>query len=119
MASTTRDKRQAFQALHRAGCFVIPNPWDAGSAIALQSLGFPALATTSAGMAWSMGRPDGGVPLDEVLGHLSELAGRVDVPVNADFENGFAAELAVAGFGFLVVSQILLALRDFYILRLP
>jgi 2-methylisocitrate lyase-like PEP mutase family enzyme len=88
--NTTKEKRQAFQELHRAGCFVIPYPWDVGSALALQSLGFPALATTSAGMAWSMGRPDGGVSLEDVLAHLSQLASRLDAPLNADFENGFA-----------------------------
>jgi 2-methylisocitrate lyase-like PEP mutase family enzyme len=92
MAETARQKRETFRALHRAGCFVIPNPWDAGSAIALESLGFKALATTSAGMAWAMGRPDGGVAIEEVLAHLSQLAGAVQVPVNADFENGFADE---------------------------
>jgi methylisocitrate lyase len=81
-----------FRDLHRAGCFLIPNPWDAGSARTLASLGFPALATTSAGFAWSMGRPDNGVTVDEVLAHLRAVAGAVDVPVNADFEGGFAVE---------------------------
>jgi methylisocitrate lyase len=80
-----------FRELHRAGCFVIPNPWDAGSARMLASLGFPALATTSAGFAWSMGRPDNGVTVEEALAHLRAIAGAVDVPVNADFEGGFAA----------------------------
>lgn len=90
MTQTTADKRRAFRALHEAGCFVMPNPWDVGSALALQSLGFPALASTSAGMAWSMGEADGKVTLEEVLAHLSALAGRLDAPLNADFENGFA-----------------------------
>ena len=90
MTQTTADKRRAFRTLHEAGCFVIPNPWDVGSAVALQSLGFKALASTSAGMAWAMGKADGQVDLDEVLAHLTALAGRVDVPLNADFENGFA-----------------------------
>jgi methylisocitrate lyase len=81
-----------FRELHRSGCFLIPNPWDVGSARILVSLGFPALATTSAGFAWSMGRPDNGVMVDEVLAHLRAIAGAVDVPVNADFEGGFAVE---------------------------
>jgi 2-methylisocitrate lyase-like PEP mutase family enzyme len=90
MTRTTADKRRAFRALHEAGCFVMPNPWDLGSALALQGLGFPALASTSAGMAWSMGEADGRVGLDDVLAHLTTLAGRLDTPLNADFENGFA-----------------------------
>jgi len=88
--TTTADKRAAFRALHEAGCFVIPNPWDTGSAIALRSLGFKALASTSAGMAWAMGRADGAVTRDEVLAHLTELAAATDIPLNADFEGGFA-----------------------------
>lgn len=84
------EKRAAFRQLHRDGCFVMPNPWDSGSALVLQSLGFKALASTSAGMAWSMGRPDNGVDRDTVLAHLSRLAQAVDLPINADFENGFA-----------------------------
>ena len=90
MPASTHDKREAFRALHQAGCFVLPNPWDIGSAKVLQHLGFKALATTSAGMAWSMGRADGDVSLDEVLLHLSSLAHATDLPLNADFENGFA-----------------------------
>jgi 2-methylisocitrate lyase-like PEP mutase family enzyme len=90
MTQTTADKRRAFRSLHETGCFVIPNPWDVGSALALQSLGFKALASTSAGLAWSMGKADGKVELEDVLAHLSALAGRLDVPLNADFENGFA-----------------------------
>ena len=86
----TADKRATFRALHASGCFVIPNPWDVGSAIALQSLGFKAIASTSAGFAWSIGRADTAVGRDAVLSHLSALAGAVDIPVNADFENGFA-----------------------------
>lgn len=89
---TIAAKRAAFRALHQQGCFVIPNPWDAGSAIALQSMGFRALASTSAGMAWSMGRPDNRVDRDEVLAHLANLVAAVDVPINADFENAFARE---------------------------
>jgi 2-methylisocitrate lyase-like PEP mutase family enzyme len=90
MTRTTAEKRRAFRALHEAGCFVMPNPWDMGSALALQSLGFPALASTSAGMAWSMGEADGKVALEDVLSHLTTLTGRLDTPLNADFENGFA-----------------------------
>jgi len=82
----------AFHRLHQSGCFVIPNPWDRGSAIYLQSLGFRALATTSAGFAWSVGRPDNGVTVDQVLAHLKEISSAVSVPVNADFEGGFARE---------------------------
>jgi methylisocitrate lyase len=81
-----------FHQLHDAGCFVIPNPWDLGSARLLTQLGFPALATTSSGVAWSLGRPDHRVTLDEVLVHLRMIAGAVPVPVNADFEGGFAIE---------------------------
>jgi methylisocitrate lyase len=81
-----------FRDLHASGCFVMPNPWDAGSARVLAQLGFPALATTSAGMAWSLGLPDNQVALEPVLAHLHAIAGAVDVPVNADFEGGFAVE---------------------------
>ena len=84
------EKRRTFRALHQAGCFVIPNPWDVGSARYLQHLGFKALATTSSGAAWSAGRPDGGLTLDETLAHLALIAEAADVPVNADFTNGFA-----------------------------
>ena len=91
---TEGEKREAFHRLHATGCFVIPNPWDIGSARYLASLGFRALATTSSGFAWSRGRTDNGVTLDEVLRHLEDLAASVDVPVNADFENGFASEPA-------------------------
>jgi 2-methylisocitrate lyase-like PEP mutase family enzyme len=84
------DKRAEFARLHDAGCFVMPNPWDAGTAAFLETLGFKALASTSAGMAWAMGRPDGGVSVDEVLAHLRLLDGATSLPVNADFENGFA-----------------------------
>lgn len=86
------DKRRAFRRLHEAGCFVIPNPWDAGTARFLQHLGFPALATTSAGFAFSRGLPDGAVGPDLMLDHIREIAAAADVPVNADFENGYAHE---------------------------
>jgi 2-methylisocitrate lyase-like PEP mutase family enzyme len=89
---TVAEKRETFRRLHEAGCFVIPNPWDVGSACYLARLGFPALATTSAGFAFSRGLPDGAVPRDTVLEHVAELVGAVDVPVNADFEGGYADE---------------------------
>ena len=90
MSETSRCR--VFQQLHVAGCFVIPNPWDAGSARVLAQLGFPALATTSSGFAWSQGRPDNAVSLDEALAHFRSIAGSVTVPVNGDFEGGFAVE---------------------------
>jgi len=86
------DRVKTFRGLHEAGCFVMPNPWDAGSAKALEQLGFKALATTSAGFAWSIGRRDNDVTLDEALAHLRAMAASVRVPVNADFEGGFAVE---------------------------
>jgi methylisocitrate lyase len=79
-----------FHQLHQSGCFVLPNPWDAGSARLLAQLGFPALATTSSGFAWSLGRQDNGVTLEEALAHMRAMAEAVDLPVNADFEGGFA-----------------------------
>ncbi len=91
---STADKRRTFRALHESGCFVIPNPWDVGSALYLQSLGFKALASTSSGFAWSQGRPDNDVPRDRVLEHLAAMAAATEVPLNADFENGFAAGTA-------------------------
>ncbi len=88
-----QDERVAtFHRLHTAGCFVMPNPWDAGSARALEQLGFPALATTSAGFAWTRGRPDNGVRLEEMLQHLESIVAAVRLPVNADFEGGFATD---------------------------
>src|SRR5262249_45526991 len=84
------EKRAAFRRLHASGCFVMPNPWDVGSTLYLQELGFKALATTSAGFAWSRGASDGGVTRDMSLTHMAELAAAADVPLNADFENGFA-----------------------------
>ncbi len=87
---STADKRRTFRKLHEAGCFVIPNPWSVGSARYLQGLGFKALATTSSGHAHSEGLPDGGQTIDDVLAHYAELAAATDVPLNADFENGFA-----------------------------
>jgi 2-methylisocitrate lyase-like PEP mutase family enzyme len=83
-------KRANFRNLHRQGCFVLPNPWDSGSARLLQHMGFLALASTSSGHAWTMGRPDYAVTRDDVLSHLSQLCAATDLPVNADFEGGFA-----------------------------
>src|SRR6187549_1349637 len=85
-------RRQAFRQLHASGCFVIPNPWDVGSARYLESLGFKALATTSSGFAWSLGRRDNHVTLVEAVAHMAAIADAVDVPVNADFEGGFAVD---------------------------
>jgi 2-methylisocitrate lyase-like PEP mutase family enzyme len=91
---STAEKRRAFRALHASGCFVIPNPWDVGSAVYLQSLGFKALASTSSGFAWSRGRTDNTPTRAEILAHLQDLVAATDVPINADFENGFAADAA-------------------------
>jgi 2-methylisocitrate lyase-like PEP mutase family enzyme len=88
---------RTFRELHRSGCFVIPNPWDLGSARVLAQLGFVALATTSSGFAWSQGQADNRVTLDAALGHMRAIAGGVDVPVSADFEGGFAVEPADVG----------------------
>jgi 2-methylisocitrate lyase-like PEP mutase family enzyme len=92
MPATTADKRSAFRTLHQSGCFIIPNPFDVGSARALQHLGFKALASTSAGFAWTIAKADNRVTLDEVCDHLTALCAAVDLPVNADFEGGFAHE---------------------------
>jgi 2-methylisocitrate lyase-like PEP mutase family enzyme len=90
--TTTDDRVPTFRSLHAAGCFVMPNAWDAGSARALEQIGFKALATTSAGFAWTLGRADNHVALDQVLEHLRIVAAAVSVPVNADFEGGFAID---------------------------
>jgi 2-methylisocitrate lyase-like PEP mutase family enzyme len=81
-----------FNRLHAEGCFVLPNPWDTGTAIYLQRLGFKALATTSAGYAFSRGKPDGAIPRDEMLAHIQEVVAATPLPVNADFLSGFAEE---------------------------
>jgi len=90
MTLSTAEKRATFRKLHESGCFVIPNPWDVGSARALQGMGFKALASTSAGFAWSGGRTDYGLKREDVLQHLAMLSAATDLPVNADYENGFA-----------------------------
>jgi len=88
--TTLAQRRAAFRALHNEGCFVLPNPWDGGSAIRCAKAGFQALASTSAGAAWALGKMDGEMDLQEVLNHLQFLCSVTDLPVNADFEAGFA-----------------------------
>jgi 2-methylisocitrate lyase-like PEP mutase family enzyme len=87
---TTADKRREFRRLHESGCFVLPNPWDIGTTRYLQSLGFKALATTSAGYAFARALPDGAVARDDMVAHIAELSAAADVPFNADFEGGYA-----------------------------
>jgi 2-methylisocitrate lyase-like PEP mutase family enzyme len=94
MAVSVAQKRKDFFKLHESGCFVLPNPWDTGSARLLASLGYKALASTSAGFAWSVGRGDYGLKLEHLLDHLTELSAATDLPVNADFESGFADDPA-------------------------
>ncbi len=86
-------RRVAFRTLHESGCFLIPNPWDVGSARALQHLGFKALATTSSGFAWANGRPDNAMDVEAVLAHCRAIVEATDLPVNADFEDGHARDL--------------------------
>ena len=86
------DRYRVFRELHQSGCFVIPNPWDIGSARLLAQLGFKALATTSSGFAWTLGRRDNQITLDESLGYQRAIASSVEIPVNADFEGGFAVD---------------------------
>ncbi|MDQ8729969.1 isocitrate lyase/phosphoenolpyruvate mutase family protein [Bradyrhizobium sp. LHD-71] len=94
MTVSVAKKRKEFFDLHESGCFVLPNPWDVGSARVLQSLGYKALASTSAGFAWSTGRSDYGLKLNDLLEHLTALSAATDLPVNADFESGFADDPA-------------------------
>jgi 2-methylisocitrate lyase-like PEP mutase family enzyme len=94
MALDMSDRSRVFRQLHHSGCFVIPNPWDVGSARLLAQLGFSALATTSSGLAWSLGRSDNHVSLADTLVHLRAITGALEIPVNADFEGGFAVEPA-------------------------
>ena len=86
------DKRRTFRKLHESGCWMIPNPWDVGSARYLQGLGFKALATTSSGFAWSVAHADNAVARDMMLAHIAEIVAATDLPVNADFEGGYAHE---------------------------
>ncbi|MFL5675514.1 MAG: isocitrate lyase/phosphoenolpyruvate mutase family protein [Chloroflexota bacterium] len=88
------DRVTRFRALHETGCFVIPNPWDAGSARYLEMIGFAAVATTSSGFAWTLGKADTTVTLEEAVAHLEAISAAVSIPVNADFEGGFAVEPA-------------------------
>jgi 2-methylisocitrate lyase-like PEP mutase family enzyme len=88
--ATIEEKRREFHRLHQSGCFAIPNPWDIGTAKYLQHLGFKAIATTSAGFAFSRGLSDGAVTRDDMLAHIKELVDATDIPVNADYENGYA-----------------------------
>ena len=97
MPVTTAAKRAAFRKLHESGCFIIPNPFDVGSAAALQHLGFKALASTSAGFAWTFAKADNRVTVGEVCDHLAALCEAVDLPVNADFEGGFAHDADKVG----------------------
>ena len=99
------DRIAAFHRLHTAGCFVMPNPWDAGSARALEQMGFKALATTSAGMAWTLGRADNEVTLDQALAHLRVVVDAVSVPVNADFEGGYAVDPQQVGANVKLAAQ--------------
>lgn len=92
MPVTNADKRASFRKMHERGCFIIPNPFDVGSARALQHLGFKALASTSAGFAWAIAKADNHITVDEVCDHLTAICAAVDLPVNADFEGGFAVE---------------------------
>lgn len=85
-------RREAFRALHRDGCWVLPNPWDAGTARYLERQGFQALATTSSGAAWSRALPDGGMTLAAVVAHVAEIVGATSLPVNADFAHGYGAD---------------------------
>ncbi len=105
-----------FRRLHESGCFVMPNPWDVGSARALAGMGFRALATTSAGFAWSAGHPDNSIGREDTLAHLRVIAGAVDLPVNADFQGGFAAdpEGVAASVGLAVQTGVAgLSIEDF------
>src|SRR5881397_3166105 len=92
MRSTQNRAASKFRTMHESGCFVLPNPWDIATAIYLEHLGFKALATTSAGFAFSRGKPDGGVPRDEMLAHIREIVEATALPANADFLNGYADE---------------------------
>lgn len=93
MTQDVAQRAAEFARLHESGCFVMPNPWDSGSAKILSHIGFKALASTSSGFAWSRGKTDGQVAVAEVISHLKELAAAVSVPVNADFEDGHADDI--------------------------
>lgn len=105
---TVAEKRATFRALHDSGFFIIPNAWDAGSARRLAKLGFKAIASTSAGAAWTAGKEDGELGRDAVLAHLGDLVAATDLPINADFENGFAddAETVAANVALAVETGV-------------
>jgi 2-methylisocitrate lyase-like PEP mutase family enzyme len=105
MSRTVKEKRASFRKLHESGCFVLPNPWDVGSARLFEHLGFQAIASTSAGFAWSRGRPDYDLPRDQILAHLRKLSGAVDIPLNADFEAGFGDDAEGVAESVTVYSQ--------------
>ncbi len=94
MSRSIAERRAEFRRLHQSGCFALPNPWDLGSGRMLQHMGFKAVASTSSGYAWSTGRPDHGIGRGEMLEHLRALCAAIDLPVNADFESGFARDAA-------------------------
>jgi 2-methylisocitrate lyase-like PEP mutase family enzyme len=108
MPRSIEEKRADFQQLHRAGIFLLPNPWDVGSARLFATLGFKALASTSTGYAWTAGRPDYALTRDDVLAHLAALSAATDLPVNADFESGFAdtPEALAANVGLAIETGI-------------
>jgi 2-methylisocitrate lyase-like PEP mutase family enzyme len=103
--TSSADLRERFHRLHESGCFVIPNPWDIGSAKLLAQMSFPALATTSSGFAWSVGRADNRITLEQALRHIDELSAAVDVPVNADFEGGFAIDPEQVGLNVTAAAE--------------
>src|ERR1700754_158666 len=101
--SVIMERRKRFRAMHEDGCFVLPSPWDVGTARMMQQLGFGAVATTSAGLAWSIGRPQYEITLDDVVEHLSSICENIDLPVTADFESGFAKDPEGVGINVDVV----------------
>jgi 2-methylisocitrate lyase-like PEP mutase family enzyme len=113
MRSTQTSLVRTFRALHESGCFVLPNPWDIGTAIYLERLGFKALATTSAGFAFSRSKPDGGVPRDDMLAHIREIVNATALPVNADFHAGYADDPEN------VAANVRLCCRDLALLDYP
>jgi len=103
------NKVERFRELHASGCFVMPNPWDRGSAAVLAQLGFPALATTSSGFAWSIGKQDNGITLDDALEHFRVMSAAVEVPLNGDFEGGFAVDPDAVARNYAAVAKTGLA----------
>jgi 2-methylisocitrate lyase-like PEP mutase family enzyme len=103
---TREEKAEAFRALHAGEAFVLPNPWDAGSARVLAALGFKALATTSSGFAFTLGRPDGSVTLNEVVEHVATLDGATDLPLSVDLENGYGPDPESAALAITRVAEV-------------